>query len=306
MKAYQEKTADWLRQCFPPEAATDNEERCDRFLEEALELVQSCGHRPERAHRLVDYVYGRQIGETGQELGGVMVTLAALSNAFGLDIEAEASRELERVCEPATMERIRAKQAAKPKGSALPVAFVEDTLPEPDRLALGLLRLLEGRSRSHIMEALMKVTAAVIYQSSKNATRALGEVSGHFADMEDRVKAYYSGLREQPFAAPVPISGEVRPEVAAFALRMEARLRENDHKPGWKNEHPQWLTDQSTRHAAKLALAMDRLLNDGVRNLDANRNAVPTAAADLANFAMMVADVVTAGGLAGKAEGEAA
>ncbi|WP_019998742.1 hypothetical protein [Aureimonas ureilytica] len=186
------------------------------------------------------------------------------------------------------------------------VRTIEDRLPEPDSLVLALLRLLDGRSRPHIMDALMKASAAVIFHGNGNTTRALGEVAGHFANMEDMVKAHYAGSREPPFALLAPPLAEVRPEVAVFALRMEARLRENDHKPGWKTEHPQWLTDQSTRHAAKLALAVDRLLNDGVRNLDANRNAVPTAAADLANFAMMVADVVTAGGLAGKAEGEAA
>ena len=306
MIQFQEQTGDWLRRCFPPEAATDIQERCDRFLEEALELIQACGHRPERAHRLVDYVHGRETGEPAQELGGVMVTLAALSNSVGLDIVAEAWRELDRVREPATMERIRAKQAAKPKGSALPVAAIEDRLPEPDRLALGLLRLLDGWSRPHIMDALMKASAAVIFHGNANTTRAFGEVAGHFANMEDVVKAHYAGSREPPFALPASLLAEVRPEVAAFALRMEARLRDNDHKPGWKDDHPQGLTDQSMRHAAKLALAVDRLLNDGVRNLEANRNAVPTAAADLANFAMMVADVVTAGGLAGKAEGEAA
>jgi hypothetical protein len=31
---------------------------------------------------------------------------------------------------------------------------------------------------------------------------------------------------------------DVRPEVAAFALLMEARLRANDHKPGWKHDLP--------------------------------------------------------------------
>ena len=38
-----------------------------RFLEEALELVQACGATASEAHQLVDYVYGRPVGEPAQE-----------------------------------------------------------------------------------------------------------------------------------------------------------------------------------------------------------------------------------------------
>lgn len=118
---FQSEVADWMLACFGPEIAADRLERADRFTEEALELAQTMpGFNAERAHALVDYVFGRDIGERGQEVGGVMVTLAALCNTFDISISAEAERELARVW--TKVEAIRAKQASKPVGSALPVA----------------------------------------------------------------------------------------------------------------------------------------------------------------------------------------
>jgi uncharacterized protein len=69
---------------------------------------------------LVQYVFGRDVGEPRQEVGGVMVTLAAACNAIGIDMDAAATAELARVW--TKVDAIRAKQAAKPVGSALPSA----------------------------------------------------------------------------------------------------------------------------------------------------------------------------------------
>ena len=99
--------------------AADRLERSDRFIEEALELVQASGYSRERAHQLVEYVFGRDQGDINQEVGGVMVTLAAHCLAHDVDMHAAAERELARVW--TKVETIRAKQASKPKGSALPI-----------------------------------------------------------------------------------------------------------------------------------------------------------------------------------------
>jgi hypothetical protein len=53
-----------------------------------------------------------------QELGGVQVTLAALCFPHDLDMNEAAERELARVW--TKIDKIRAKQAAKPKHSPLP------------------------------------------------------------------------------------------------------------------------------------------------------------------------------------------
>lgn len=116
----------WLMACFGPEIANDKIERNHRFLEEALELVQACGCTQSEAHQLVDYVYGRSVGNPLQEVGGVMVTLAALCLANGFDMHEAGETELARIW--TKIETIRAKQAAKPKHSPLPVAPVCDCL----------------------------------------------------------------------------------------------------------------------------------------------------------------------------------
>lgn len=118
--AFQSGVHDWMMVCFNAAIAADIVERCDRFIEEALELAQANGWPADRAHALVNYVYGRDQGDINQEVGGVMVTLAALCNAIGVDMDAAAQTELARVW--TKVEAIRAKHAAKPTGSALPVA----------------------------------------------------------------------------------------------------------------------------------------------------------------------------------------
>ena len=122
----------WMMACFGAEISADGAERNHRFLEESLELVQACGCTASEAYQLVDYVYGRPVGERAQEVGGVMVTLAALCLAQGLDMHAAGETELARIW--TKVEAIRAKQAAKPKHSPLPAAA-----PQVVRLAFGHL-----------------------------------------------------------------------------------------------------------------------------------------------------------------------
>lgn len=115
---FQQRVQPWLMACFGEMIAGDREERNHRFLEEALELVQSLGCSASESHQLVDYVFGRDVGDPPQEVGGVMVTLAALCLANGLDMHDAAETELARIW--TKVEAIRAKQAAKPKHSPLP------------------------------------------------------------------------------------------------------------------------------------------------------------------------------------------
>ncbi|WP_289241808.1 hypothetical protein [Delftia sp.] len=117
---FQNRVQPWLLACFGAEIAADKAERNHRFLEESLELVQSCGCTASEAHQLVDYVFGRPVGEPAQEAGGVMVTLAALCLANSLDMHEAGETELARIW--TKVEAIRAKQAAKPKHSPLPAA----------------------------------------------------------------------------------------------------------------------------------------------------------------------------------------
>jgi len=115
---FQGRVQQWMLKCFGAEISADKAERNHRFLEEALELVQATGCTADEAHQLVDYVYGRPVGEPVQEVGGVMITLAALCLAHGLSMHDSGEAELARIW--TKIEQIRAKQATKPKHSPLP------------------------------------------------------------------------------------------------------------------------------------------------------------------------------------------
>lgn len=115
---FQNKVADWLLKCFGEEISHDKIERNHRFLEESLELVQSIGCTKSEAHQLVEYVFNRPSGEAFQEIGCVMVSLAALCYANKFDMNVEANKELERVY--LKIDKIREKRTNKPKHSPLP------------------------------------------------------------------------------------------------------------------------------------------------------------------------------------------
>lgn len=117
-RPFQTRVGEWIQHTFGSEVAADKVERNHRFLEEALELAQACGCTRKEAGMLVDYVFGRPVGDARQEVGGTMNTLAALCNAHGIDLETEAEGELSRVW--SKVDQIRAKWRSKPKFSPLP------------------------------------------------------------------------------------------------------------------------------------------------------------------------------------------
>lgn len=125
---FQSRVQPWLLACFGAEIASDTIERNHRFLEEALELVQACGATASEAHQLVDYTFSRPVGETPQEVGGIMVTLAALCLAQEINMHECGETELNRIW--TKVEQIRQKQAAKPKHSPLPAAIPQSTRQE--------------------------------------------------------------------------------------------------------------------------------------------------------------------------------
>ncbi|MGP0171241.1 hypothetical protein ACSVIJ_05085 [Pseudomonas sp. NCHU5208] len=127
---FQSRVRTWMLECFGMHIAADRNERNHRFLEEALEYVQSCGCTESEALKLMRYVFGRPVGEQAQELGGVMVTLAALASAHDLNMHRAGEAELARIQQPEVMERIRQKQLSKPAMSPLPGVY-PDRVPFP-------------------------------------------------------------------------------------------------------------------------------------------------------------------------------
>ena len=91
--------------------------------------------------------------------------------------------------------------------------------------------------------------------------------------------------------------GSLRPEVIAFAHHMEAKLRENDHKGGWRNDLPSVLMERLHQEAEELNAALDGGKDCACREACCGHWAtvkpvnVLQEAADVANFAMMIADL---------------
>lgn len=115
---FQKMVRYWVVACFGEEVAFNVTERCHRFMEEGLELVQSLGCTKQEVMQLVDYVFSRPKGLVRQELGGAMTTLHALANATHLDAAECGEEELERNWR--NREKIRAKWLNKPKFGPLP------------------------------------------------------------------------------------------------------------------------------------------------------------------------------------------
>lgn len=111
-ETFQDRVKQWIIQCFGIEDANNKLKRNYKFLEEALELVQSTGLSREEAHGLVDYVFNRPIGEPYQEVGGVMITLATLCNANDLNMHQNGETELKRIWNK--IDDVREKEKTKP------------------------------------------------------------------------------------------------------------------------------------------------------------------------------------------------
>lgn len=93
------------------------------------------------------------------------------------------------------------------------------------------------------------------------------------------------------------LEGAWRPEVRAFADLMEAKLRANDHKPGWKADDPEALLRRLAQEHDELGDAVRWHKNYDTSDRGGRLGPVHRAgvigaeAADVANFAMMIADV---------------
>jgi NTP pyrophosphatase (non-canonical NTP hydrolase) len=84
-------------------------------------------------------------------------------------------------------------------------------------------------------------------------------------------------------AAAAQMRAALRPVLWSFALRMEAELRRNDHKGGWGNDAPESLLRRLRDEV--------RELHDAMRQGTRGNDCVAKEAADVANFAMMLADL---------------
>jgi hypothetical protein len=81
---------------------------------------------------------------------------------------------------------------------------------------------------------------------------------------------------------------DLRPEVQAFAEAMELKLRQNDHKGGWKDSNFHYLDGKIHIELLEMERAFWCLLGD--KENKEKLVALCLECADIANFAMMIAD----------------
>ena len=127
--SFQNEVGDWVLRTFGQETADNITERGLRFFEEATELAQSVGLKKHDCQALVDYVFDRPGGHTKQEVGGVMICLAALCNAASISLRECQQAELIRIWHQ--VEHIRAKHLAKQQaGIAVPSETMRPENPQ--------------------------------------------------------------------------------------------------------------------------------------------------------------------------------
>ncbi|WOB11298.1 hypothetical protein [Piscinibacter gummiphilus] len=188
---FQDRTSTWAVACFGELIANDQKERAQRFVEEALELAQASGIPRKEVLQLVDYVFGRPVGQFEQEVGGVLTTLALLCAARQVRMAVCGETELARVWDK--IEVIRAKQAAKPPGSPLPSAVpspaakgapCELTPSQVNHLRrlLGWVRCEAGQEPEALVRTVKTVLPGLGEQPSAEAQKRL--VVAHDAAMK--------------------------------------------------------------------------------------------------------------------------
>jgi len=217
---FQQRVLPWMMACFGEAISNDLQERNHRFFEEATELVQSTGMTRSEAHQLVDYVYGRPLGEPAQEVGGVMVTLAALCLAAKMDMHAAGETELARIW--TKVEQIRAKQAAKPKHSPLPIAQPSAAVAQPLEIDPHAVELAEKYAFPGALHPEPAVAQPVANERDAARWRAIEPYLQIETDNGEECASYTSAITIRGGQIDVPASPDYDTAAAGIdALRVE-------------------------------------------------------------------------------------
>ncbi len=86
-RSFQLRAWDWLGLALGRDVARSKRQRALRFVEEAIELAQAIGISE---HEVIDEarnIYSVPAHGVEREIGGVLVTLAVLCEAYGLNME---------------------------------------------------------------------------------------------------------------------------------------------------------------------------------------------------------------------------
>lgn len=134
-----------------------------------------------------------------------------------------------------------------------------------------------------IREALDKIEQALMMSRSSNENRG-DYFDGWCTQALPYVDVLKSALLTEEDPYPSVVTVEARPVVQWFAKQMEQALRKNDHKGGWDKCDPYDLLERLREESDELheAIGPSGRMFPGL--------AVIAEAADVANYAMMIAD----------------
>lgn len=171
--------------------------------------------------------------------------------------------------------------------------LVQEALHCADTLGLeGCLDSSRGlREAAEAVQSFVLQPSNVALDVDRKTGHLPGAFSDHTKNGNDSAVSHLSSVVEQRFRKPndsqelpatsdtKPVNAGVRAEVARFAALMERELRANDHKGGWQADSPVSLVCRLKDETQELVRAI------------AGEGNVAAEAADVANFAMMIADV---------------
>jgi hypothetical protein len=209
VETFQSRAGKWVVACFGDEISCDELERMDRAVEEFYEGLQTRNYPRERLPALENYVWSRPVGDTFQEIGGIMMTLAAWCCAMGVDMHAAGETELARVW--TKVDVIRAKQATKPTGSALPIALSAQSLTQAETVGEPVAVMC---SRCGVAD----MTLCDCSLPYAPPTKMAQELYAKFLDNQRRAQASFASpadARRCSSSGPEPGPGEGWPAVPA-------------------------------------------------------------------------------------------
>lgn len=110
-EARQKRAFEWARSVYG-DRVRNHRYQAFRFLEEAVELVQTQGLSVEDCQRVVAYVMARKAGQTSIEVGDVRFTLDILAENLGISVDGCHATTINRV-KGIPPEKAREKDDAK-------------------------------------------------------------------------------------------------------------------------------------------------------------------------------------------------
>ena len=116
---------EWAQRAFGVRDVETPAIRALRMVEEAIELCQALDVPKDKVALTVETVYSRPVGQVEQEIGGVLLTMAVLTEVLGKNSDELLERELRRVLRKAPEHFARRKEEKIALGLDMPAGVTQ-------------------------------------------------------------------------------------------------------------------------------------------------------------------------------------